>query len=264
METGSLIDEVELARRTMVLFFLIDTSGSMQGEKILAVNHAIGEIVPEIRKISAENADAQIKIAVMSFSSGTEWLTKNGPEEADTYVWRSLTAAGVTDMGEACRQLAKKLSTQSGGFMKEATGSYAPVIFMISDGEPVDDFDAGLKVLKENNWYKAAIKIALAIGDGANTEVLARFVGSPEGVITVHDPETLKKLIRFCSVTASKVASKSSTAKSNADGTPGEDSGKKKDVYDAIGAELAASGNVIKAPDGTIDTAPPAGKPKVW
>jgi len=261
----SMIDEVEMARRTMVLFFLIDTSGSMNEQgKMQAVNHAMGEIVPDIKKISAENADAQIKIAVLQFSNGAEWLTKNGPEEVDTYVWRSLTAAGVTDMGEACKQLAKKLSTQAGGFMKEATGSYAPVLFMISDGEPVDDFDGGLKVLKENNWYKAAVKIALAIGDDPNKEVLAKFVGSPEGVITVHDPETLKKLIRFCSVTASKVASKSSNAKSNPDGTPGEDNTKQKETLAAIGAELAASGTVTTEPDGTIDVAPPAGGKKVW
>jgi len=249
-------DEVEMARRTMVLFFMLDTSGSMQGTKIGAVNHAIGEIIPEIKTISATNADAQIKIAVMAFSNGAEWLTKNGPEEAETYTWRTLQAAGITDMGEACKQLAKKLSTKEGGFMREATGSYAPAIFLMSDGEPTDDFDSGLSVLKENNWFKSAVKVAIAIGDDANTDVLAKFVGTPEGVITARDPETLKKWIKFVSVTASKVASKSSNAKSNADGTPAPDNAKQDELIKAIKGEADASG-AVKAEDGTI-SAPPA------
>ncbi len=42
-----LYDEVvEVPRMTMVLFFVVDTSGSMRGAKIGTVNSAIEEIVP--------------------------------------------------------------------------------------------------------------------------------------------------------------------------------------------------------------------------
>jgi len=255
-------DEVEVARRVMVLFFLVDTSGSMKGKKIGVVNQAIEEIIPEIRKISIENADAQIKIAVMQFSAGTEWLTRNGPEEAEKFVWRSLTAEGTTDMGEACKQLAKKLSTKEGAFMREATGSYAPAIFIMSDGEPTDDFDSGLAVLRENNWYKAAVKCAIAIGDDANKEALTKFVGNPEAVITAHDPATLRKWIKFVSVTASKVASKSSNAKPDADGTPVADNSKQTEMIEAIKGEAEATG-AVKADDGTIN-APAADPGAEW
>jgi len=255
-------DEVELARRVMVLFFVIDTSGSMEGKKIGVVNQAIEEIIPEIRKISTENADAQIKIAVLQFSAGTEWLTKNGPVEAENYVWRTVTASGTTDMGEACKQLAKKLSTKEGAFMREATGSYAPAIFIMSDGEPTDDFDSGLAVLKENNWYKAAVKVAIAIGEDANKEVLAKFVGHPEAVITTHDSATLRKWIKFVSVTASKVASKSSNARSNDDGTPAVDNSKQVEMIEAIKGEAEATG-ATHASDGTIN-APAADPNDEW
>jgi len=261
-----LTDDVELTRRTMVLFFLIDTSGSMGGTKIGEVNHAIGEVIPEIKKISAANADAQIKIAVMQFSNGAEWLTnKNGPEEVENYTWRTINAAGITDMGAACKLLAKTLSTKEGGFMREATGSYAPAIFLMSDGDPTDDFDEGLAVLKENNWFKAAVKVAIAIGKDAKTEVLAKFVGTPEGVIVVHTPEELVKWIKFVSVTASKVASKSSNAKSNADGTPAPDNAKQDELLKAIKGEADVTG-ATKAADGTINAppAPSAATDEVW
>ena len=67
-----LYDEVvEVPRRTMVLFFVVDTSGSMTGSKIGTVNSAIEEIVPELKEISESNADAQIKVATLAFSTGS-------------------------------------------------------------------------------------------------------------------------------------------------------------------------------------------------
>ncbi len=65
-------EQIEVPRRTMVVFFIVDTSGSMQGAKIGAVNSAIEEVLPEIAKISDENADAEIKIAVLDFFNGCE------------------------------------------------------------------------------------------------------------------------------------------------------------------------------------------------
>ena len=70
-----LLDEtVEVPRRTMTLFFLLDVSGSMEGQKIGAVNDAVVNVLPIIKDISETNPDAEIKIAVLKFSSGCDWL----------------------------------------------------------------------------------------------------------------------------------------------------------------------------------------------
>jgi len=206
----SLTDKIEIPRRTMVLFFVIDTSGSMGGSKIGSVNTAIEEVIPAIREVSDENADAQIKIAALEFSSGATWLTPNGPVEADQFRWNHLEAGGVTDLGAACKALNEKLSTKA--FMREATGSFAPAIFLLSDGEPTDDWRGGLVALKQNSWFNAGIKCAIAIGDEANKDVLREFTGSMEAVLEVHNAAMLKKMIKFVSVRASQVASKSSNA----------------------------------------------------
>jgi len=206
----ALTDTIEIPRRTMVLFFIVDTSGSMEGKKIGAVNTAIREVIPEIRDISNENADALIKIAVLEFSSGATWKTKNGPEEADNFNWVPVDAAGVTDLGAACRALNDKLSTKA--FMKEATGSFAPALFLLSDGSPTDDWQKGLDLLKQNNWFKAAIKVAVAIGDDADKDILAAFTGTKETVLEVHTTNALIKMIKFVSVRASQVASTNAKA----------------------------------------------------
>ena len=198
----SLLDEtVEVPRRTMTLFFLVDTSGSMDGRKIGAVNESIQEVLPMIREISANNPDAEINVAALQFSTGTSWVYDE-PKAADDFIWQ--------DASEACEELCGKLSKN--GFMKSASGSYAPAIILLSDGEPTDDFDSGLSKLEENKWFKHAIKIAIAIGDDADKEKLAQFTGTSEAVFTVHNIDALKKMIRIVVVTSSQVGSQSSAA----------------------------------------------------
>lgn len=218
-----LYDEVvEVPRRTMVLFFVVDTSGSMGGSKIGTVNSAIEEIVPELKDISENNADAQIKVATLAFSTGAHWVD-SAPVAAENFRWNYLDANGVTDLGEACNQLNEKLSRSA--FMSDATGSFAPAIFLMSDGEPTDNYKHGLDKLKQNNWFKKAIKVAVAIGDDANKSVLADFTGNVEAVITVHTPEALKKWIQFVSVRASEIGSKSSNASTGDSSGDSGDSG---------------------------------------
>jgi uncharacterized protein YegL len=216
----SLTDKIEIPRRTMVLFFIIDTSGSMDGSKIGAVNVAIEEVIPAIKDVSDENADAQIKIAALEFSSGARWITANGPVGSDQFFWNHLDAAGVTDFGAACKTLNEKLSTKA--FMQEATGSFAPAIFLLSDGEPTDDWESSLEELKKNNWFKAAVKVAIAIGDDANKDVLGEFTGTAEAVLETHNAAMLKKMIKFVSVRASQVASKSSNINDTGDNSDDE------------------------------------------
>lgn len=199
-------DVVEVARRTMVLFFIVDTSGSMDGTKIGTLNQAIEDVIPEIRELSENNADASIKIAVLEFSSGARWVTP-APVPADGFEWEYLNAIGLTDFGEACKALNEKLSRNS--FMSDITGSFAPAIFLLSDGAPTDSYRDGLDMLWNNNWFKKAIKVAVAIGDDANKAVLAEFTGDDESVLSVHNPESLKKMIRFVSVTSSQIGSQS-------------------------------------------------------
>ena len=197
----------KLPRRSLTVFFLIDTSGSMAGGKISSLNVAIRDTLPMLSQISSENTDTEIKIAALQFASGCDWMYPR-PLPVDDFEWNDLEATGLTSLGAAYQELLKKLS-QTTGFMKEANASCAPVMILFSDGVPTDDAKHGLEHLRENNWYKAAIKIAVAIGDDANKEILKEFVNNnSEAVLTVHNVNDLKKMIYLVSVTASQVASK--------------------------------------------------------
>ena len=107
-----------------------------------------------------------------------------------------------------------------------------------------------MEQLKRNNWFKHAVKIAIAIGEDADKNVLATFTGTPESVIAVNDKHTLKALIRKVSVRASEFQSHSKQT-SDVETSPEEDSAKiVQDVKNEITQESADSNsNPIKIGD---------------
>ena len=203
----SLLDLQEIPRRTMTLFFLVDKSGSMQGSKIDSVNDAIRNILPVLRDISDTNPDAEIKIATLAFASDCQWMYGE-PQSLSDFRWLDIRADGWTAMGEACLELNAKLSKH--GFMKSPSASYAPVVILLSDGAPTDDFHNGMVALSQNNWFKNAIRIAIAIGNDANYDVLREFTGNPEAIYEAYNTDALKSIIRIAAVTSSQIGSQSS------------------------------------------------------
>ena len=246
----SLLDQVTPSpRKIMTLFYVVDTSGSMTGDKIGSVNSAMEEaITVDLPDISTADDDAEIRVAIMQFSSGCSWITpSSGPIGIGDVIWNDLHPSGLTDLGAACVELDKKLSRNE--FLESQTGAYAPVILLFSDGGPTDNWEKGLEQLKKNNWFKHAIKIAIAIGEDADKTVLATFTGTPESVIAVNDKHTLKALIRKVSVRASEFQSHSKQA-SDIETTPEEDSAKiVQDVKTEISQEANTDGGSIKVDD---------------
>lgn len=222
----SLLEEITPSpRKVMTLFYMVDTSGSMGGEKIGKVNAAMEECIPLLKEVAAANDDAEIKVAILSFSSGNQWITPaSGPVGLDDIIWNDLQAGGMTEFGGALLELDKKLSRNE--YLNSQTGAYAPVILLLSDGGPTDNWEAGLNQIKQNNWFKHAIKIAIdiQIDGGADRSVLAAFTGNPEAILDAKDTATLKKMIHKVSVRASEFQSHS---KQSADviTSPEEDAG---------------------------------------
>lgn len=199
-----------IPRRIMHLIFLVDTSGSMGGAKIASLNTAVREALSDVGEISKNNSDARIKIAVLEFASDINWMYPQ-PIDSESFVWQDLSAGGATSLGAAYSELNSKLS-RTNGFMAEPTGSRAPAIILLTDGQPTDSYEHALEKLNGNRWFKIGVKVAIAIGDeDTDINTLVKFTGNKETVITVHDVHQLKKIIHTVSVTASQVASQSAS-----------------------------------------------------
>lgn len=243
----SLLEEITPSpRKVMTLFYLVDTSGSMSGSRIGTVNAAMEECIPLLKEVAAANDDAEIKVAILQFSSGCSWVTPaSGPVGLDDIIWNDLQAGGMTEFGGALLELDKKLSRNE--YLNSQTGAYAPVILLLSDGGPTDNWEVGLNKIKENNWFKHAIKIAIDIESGSDRSVLAQFTGNPEAILDAKDTATLKKMIHKVSVRASEFQSHSK-ASSDTMISPDQDSADivsavVKDVDKGSGAPVSADDN---------------------
>lgn len=199
------LDTLPPAKKSMVLFFLVDVSSSMKGERINTMNQAMADVLPELIGVGGDNTE--VRVAVLAFGSGFEWITPEPMVLEEYQRWRSLEADGVTDLGAALVELNKKMSRKS--FLQSPSLSYAPVVFLITDGYPTDNYKAGLETIRQNNWFKYGIKLALALGNGVDMKVLEEFTGDPELVVKANNLEEMKMLVRAISVTSSQIGSSS-------------------------------------------------------
>lgn len=204
----------QLDRPELPVVFLIDESSSMQGSKIGAVNTAMSEVIAEMKSNNIGGADAAISVAVLKFGSDISWMHP-APIPVENMVWRDINVEGMTRMGAAFEELASKLSKNE--FFSGKKLFKAPVVIMMTDGEPNDDWEKGLTKLQQNKFFKHAIKIGIAIGADADEEVIAKFTGTLETVLSAYSVNALKKLIRIVTITSSMVGSQPAA---NANGQP--------------------------------------------
>ena len=188
------LDTMEPAKKSMTIFFMIDVSGSMKGTKIGSLNSTMEELLPSL-------------IGVGEASTDVEWVTPEPVKIEEYQYWNRLEADGLTFMGDAFLELSKKLSRST--FLSSPSLSFAPVIFLLSDGSPNDDWKKGLDTLKQNKWFQHGLKIALGIGSKVNMDVLRAFTGNDELAVQAKNADQLRELIKLLAVTSSQIGSRS-------------------------------------------------------
>jgi len=193
----------ELATRPLHFIWIADSSGSMETDgKIQALNYAIRNAIPDMQKVADENPNAEVLVRAIKFSSGAQWHVSQPTTVAD-FEWTDLSADGVTDMGKALSMVADQLKIPP---MSER--ALPPVLVLISDGQPTDNFESGLEALMDQAWGKKAVRIAIAIGEDADNDVLQKFIGHAElKPLQANNSESLVKYIKWVSTAVLKSAS---------------------------------------------------------
>ena len=224
-----------IARQELNLLFVIDNSGSMEGEKIGAVNNAIRDVMSIMPEIQEDTCDALIKISALVFSDKAKWVYSE-PQTVENFKWKDLSIEGGTDLSNAYDELAKFLRKKEKGGKMPDLGGVAPIIILMTDGMPTSyDWEDHLKDLKKKGWFKVALKYALAIGIDSDEamDVLTKFTGNSETVLKVYTAEALRKVIKVIAITASKIKSNSSSS-SNSQGAVNTNELAKEDIKEKL------------------------------
>lgn len=193
----------ELATRPLEFIWLADCSISMRSQgKIEALNEAIRKSIPHMQEVAYENPNAQVYVRAIKFSSGASWHLEDRTT-VEEFIWDDLTCQGVTDLGAALTLLKDALKVSE---MSER--ALPPVVVLISDGQPTDDYKIALKSLMEEPWAVKAVKIAIAIGKSTNKRVLKEFCGENGiEVLSADNAETLVEYIKWVSTVVLQAAS---------------------------------------------------------
>ena len=197
-------------RKVLPVFYVLDTSGSMEGERIAALNKAMEETTWALSQQAEKNADALVKIAVLEFNSSCQWVQPEGPEDMEDFIWSDLSAGGMTDVGRALKELDDKLSPDK--FLQSDTGVCLPVIIFMTDGYATDNYKKALEQIRKNKWFVHGTKVGFAIGDNPDIAMIADVVGDSAAVIYTEDMEKFASQLKFVTATASQLCSISRTS----------------------------------------------------
>jgi len=153
---------------------VLDTSGSMAGTKIDELNKGIYEFASTIR--GTYEMAAALDIAVVTFSSSVEVINEFIP--GDKFQPRPIHAHGATSMGNAVLKAIDLIRERSMAYRSQGIKYYRPWLWLMSDGEPTDDWEHAAEVAQQAERRKELKMFTVAIGQDCNIDILKRFSDS--------------------------------------------------------------------------------------
>jgi uncharacterized protein YegL len=111
---------------------LLDTSGSMSGPAITALNQGLTAFRTDLAKDPL--ASRRVEVAVVAFDN--EVKVVQDFVTADQFKAPTLTAQGQTFMGSAIHKALDMIQARKNQYRTNGVAYYRPWVFMITDGEP--------------------------------------------------------------------------------------------------------------------------------
>jgi uncharacterized protein YegL len=181
--------------RRLPVYLLLDTSGSMSGEPIEAVKNGVQILVSTLRQDPYALETAYL--SVITFDSSARQVAPLA--ELAAFQPPALSASGTTALGEALGLLAERVEAEVARTTADAKGDWKPLVFLMTDGAPTDDWQAGLAKLKQ---VRTGVIVACAAGQGADTAILKQITEVVVALDTA-DANTIKAFFKWVSASVS-------------------------------------------------------------
>ncbi|MDR2164690.1 MAG: VWA domain-containing protein [Zoogloeaceae bacterium] len=181
--------------RRLPVYLLLDVSGSMSGEPIEAVKTGVQTLVSTLRQDPYALETAYL--SVITFGSNAQQLVPL--TELSSFQTPGISASGTTALGDALVLLAERVDAEIEKTTAEVKGDWKPLVFIMTDGVPTDDWAKGHEKLKK---IRTGIIVACAAGHGADTSVLKQIT---EVVVQLDtaDSNTIKAFFKWVSASVS-------------------------------------------------------------
>lgn len=121
--------------RRLPVYILIDTSGSMKGEPIQAVNNGLQLLMSSLRK--DPHALDTVSVSIITFDNTVKDFMPL-TELSSVQLNEITDPQGGTHFGEALEVLCEKLDNNIIVSTPEKKGDWMPLLFIMTDGKPSD------------------------------------------------------------------------------------------------------------------------------
>ena len=186
--------------RRLPVYLLLDTSGSMTGEPIEAVKNGVQMMVHSLRQ--NPQAIETAFVSIITFDSEAKQLIPL--TDLASFQTVDLKAAGTTALGAALSLLADKLENEVTKTTLEQKGDWNPIVFIMTDGVPTDDWQAGFQKLKA---VKKGLIVGCAAGNNADDKVLKE-IADQVVRLSNTDADSIGKFFQWVSASIATTSTK--------------------------------------------------------
>ncbi len=183
--------------RRLPVYFLLDTSGSMYGEPIQALNNALSGMINTLR--SDPQALDSLWLSIITFDREVKEMMPL--TELATFQLPEITCpqSGPTHTGKGLELLFDKVTTDVRKGSATQKGDWKPLLFLFTDGSPNDKMLYREMIPKIKSLNFGAI-VCCAAGTLADDSLLKELTNDVVHLDTV-DSQTLKQFFKWVSDT---------------------------------------------------------------
>ena len=183
--------------RRLPVYFLLDTSGSMYGEPIQALNNALSGMINTLR--SDPQALDSLWLSIITFDREVKEMVPL--TELATFQLPEITCpqSGPTHTGKGLELLFDKVTTDVRKGSATQKGDWKPLLFLFTDGSPNDKQLYREMIPKIKSLHFGAI-VCCAAGTLADDSLLKELTNDVVHLDSV-DSQTLKQFFKWVSDT---------------------------------------------------------------
>jgi len=172
----------------------------MTGEPIEAVKNGVQMMVHSLRQ--NPQAIETAFVSIITFDSEAKQLIPL--TDLASFQTVDLKAAGTTALGAALSLLADKLENEVTKTTLEQKGDWKPIVFIMTDGVPTDDWQAGFQKLKA---VKKGLIVGCAAGNNADDKVLKE-IADQVVRLSNTDADSIGKFFQWVSASIATTSTK--------------------------------------------------------